>query len=135
METGIHDAEPFDADHRKNDIQNKDAQESGSIENTFAEPVDRAVETASSPLALTAIEVILDFRTLDQNRDGEITAVELIDGLRSNRQLASKYGLSDDVLDESEIRERYELTFGSIDYNHSRTVKVRTPHMHHRVLC
>jgi hypothetical protein len=86
--------------------------------------VDSAVKSASPPAALTPIDVILDFKTIDQNHDGEISAVEFIDGLRSNRQLAAKYGLSDDILNENGTREKYEMAFGSIDYNHSDTVNV-----------
>jgi hypothetical protein len=74
----------------------------------------------------TPIDVICDFKTIDLDKNGEITAVEFIDGLRSNRQLASKFGLSDDILNESGTREKYELTFGTIDYNHSATVNVLT---------
>ena len=76
------------------------------------------------PQPLEPIDVVLDFKTLDQDGNGEITAMEFIDGLRSNRQLASKFGLSDDILNENGIRAKYELAFGIIDYNHSETVNV-----------
>ena len=72
----------------------------------------------------TPIDVILDFKTLDQDRNGEISAGEFINGLRSNRQLASKFGLSDDILNENGTRAKYELAFGSIDHNHAETVNV-----------
>ncbi len=74
-------------------------------------------------IGCTPMDVILDFMVLDQNRDGEITAVEFIDGLRSNRQLASKFGLSDYFIDDG-TRTKHELIFGSIDYNQSETVNV-----------
>ncbi len=70
------------------------------------------------------IEVILDFQILDQNKNGEITVAEFIDGLRYNRQLASKFGLSDDVLDEGKARAKYELISGSVDNKHPETVNV-----------
>ncbi len=72
----------------------------------------------------TAIDVIRDFRTLDRDRNGEITAVEFIHGIRSNPQLASKFGLSEDILSENGTRAKYELKFGSIDHNHTETVNV-----------
>jgi hypothetical protein len=81
-------------------------------------------DAPSSHIGCTPIDVILDFKILDQNKDGEITAVEFIDGLRSNRQLASKFGLSDDCMNDDGTRTKYELIFGSIDYNHSETVNV-----------
>jgi hypothetical protein len=84
------------------------------------------MKSSPPPAALTPIDVILDFKTIDQNHDGEISAVEFIDGLRSNRQLAAKYGLSDDILNENGTRAKYDLAFGSIDYNHSETVNVRS---------
>ncbi len=98
-------------------------QQSEELVNT-AEPGKCGASSASPSNACTLIDVILDFKTLDQDRNGEISAVEFIDGLRSNRQLASKFGLSDDILKENGTREKYELTFGSIDYNHSETVNV-----------
>jgi hypothetical protein len=90
-------------------------EQSGTLQNTQA---------SGAASGCTPMDVILDFKILDQNKDGEITAVEFIDGLRSNRQLASKFGLSDDILDEIGTRTKYELIFGSIDYNHSETVNV-----------
>ncbi len=95
-------------------------------------PVNGNLKNQSTPLntaafishAISPIDVILDFKTLDQNSDGEITAVEFIDGLRANRQLAAKFGLADDILDENGTREKYELKFGTIDYNRSETVNV-----------
>jgi hypothetical protein len=93
-------------------------------------PVDNiTVESSAPPAAMTAIEVIFDFKTLDQNHDGEISAVEFMDGLRSNRQLASKFGLSDDILNEDGTRAKYELTFGSIDHNQHQSVNVIPPHL------
>ena len=80
-------------------------------------------DAPSSHIGCTPIDVILDFKILDQNKDGEITAVEFIDGLRSNRQLASKFGLSDYFIDDG-TRTKHELIFGSIDYNQSETVNV-----------
>ncbi len=87
----------------------------------ISEPMKDFVAPASS---CTPIDVILDFKSLDQDQSGEITAVEFIDGLRSNRQLAAKFGLTDNILSENGTREKYELTFGNIDYNHTATVNV-----------
>ncbi len=98
-------------------------------------PFVDAVNSPPPPAALTAIDIIFDFKTLDQNQDGEISAVEFIDGLRSQRHLASKFGLSDDVLNENGTRTKYELTFGSIDYNHSETVNVILLPLLNKQLC
>jgi hypothetical protein len=88
-----------------------------------SETLNSFVAPASS---CTPTDVILGFKTLDQDRNGEITAVEFIDGLLSNQQLASKFGLHDDILNEYETRAKYELTFGKMDYNHSGTLDVLT---------
>jgi hypothetical protein len=98
--------------------------QSRTIEFTSVAPPNGRTSTLATTNGCTPIDVILDFKILDQNKDGEITAVEFIDGLRSNRQLALKFGLSDNILDENGTRTRYELIFGSIDYNHSETVHV-----------
>jgi hypothetical protein len=95
-------------------------------EGNTSDLIKGAVMSASPSNGCTAIDVIIDFRTLDQNKNGEITALEFMDGLRSNRQLASKFGLSDDILEENGTREKYELKFGIIDIDHSKTVNVRT---------
>lgn len=84
---------------------------------------------ASPTPTYSPIDVILDFKTLDQNRDGAITAVEFVDGLRSNPQLALKFGLADDVLNAKETREKYDLKFRTIDYNHSDIVNVMPFHL------
>jgi hypothetical protein len=99
-------------------------EQSETIENTSVAPANGCTPIHATPNGCTPIDVILDFKSLDQNKDGEITAAEFIDGLRSNRQLALKFGLSDNILDEKKTRTRYELIFGSIDYNHSETVHV-----------
>ena len=104
-------------------FQETSALESGEFGDA-ADPVDRAV---SPPVSLTPMDVILDFKALDQDHNGEISAIEFMDGLRSNRLLATKFGLSDDILEENGTRARYELTFGTIAYDHNEIVDVKLP--------
>jgi hypothetical protein len=73
---------------------------------------------------LPAPEVVKDFEALDVNKDGEISANEFIDGLRSNEELAKKFGLSSDSLREDGSRQAYEIRFESIDTNSTKTVDV-----------
>jgi hypothetical protein len=102
-----------------------DRQHSEELGNTPDTDVPRPPDTdvPKPQIGNTAMDVVLDFKVLDQNKDGEITAAEFIDGLRSNRQLASKFGLSEDFIDDG-TRTKYELIFGCIDYNQSETVNV-----------
>lgn len=105
-------------------------------EQAYADTVKSTPSPAALPPAtLTAIEVVLDFKTLDQNQDGEISAVEFIDGLRSQPHLASRFGLSDDILNDNGTRTKYELTFRIIDYNHSETVNVIPLPSRNELLC
>jgi Ca2+-binding EF-hand superfamily protein len=73
---------------------------------------------------LPASEVVKDFEALDINKDGEISAIEFIDGLRSNEELAKKFGLSSDILSEFGDRKAYEVRFGSMDTNSTKSVDV-----------
>ena len=73
---------------------------------------------------IPAAEIVKDFEARDLNKDGEISANEFIDGLRSNEELAKKFGLSSDVLNDYGTRQEYEIRFEKIDSNSSKTVDV-----------
>ena len=87
-----------------------------------------ALMSPASAKRCTPRDVILDFRSLDADRNGEISAKEFIDGLARNPQLASKLGLADAVLHrDAESRGgagAYERAFLSIDRDRSGTVDV-----------
>ena len=73
----------------------------------------------------TAIDVIMSFRTLDTDKDGQISNIEFVQGLKSNWDLAQKFGLSESIYQEQTTRDKYDLVFGQIDYNNSKTINVR----------
>ena len=73
---------------------------------------------------MTAYEVVDAFITLDQDKDGQITNKEFVDALKENPQIAEKFGLEQSLVLEEVPRERYDLVFGQIDYDHSQTVDV-----------
>jgi hypothetical protein len=52
--------------------------------------------------------------------------VEFIHALRNDGQLASKFGLSDDVLHEKGSHEKYDQIFKTIDYNQKNALNVRS---------
>jgi len=69
---------------------------------------------------LTALEVINIFKTLDLNGDGEISHAEFIRGCKSNPSIAEKLGMPAGA--QSQNNRSYQLAFGKIDHDHSKTI-------------
>ena len=74
--------------------------------------------------SMNALEVIDCFIALDQDKDGKINNVEFIQGLKSNWQIAQKFGLEQNMVLDDVPREKYDLVFGQIDNDHSKSVDV-----------
>ena len=80
---------------------------------------------ATAPASsMSAYDVIESFITLDQDKDGQINNVEFIEGLKSNWQIAQKFGLDQNVVLDDVPREKYDLVFGQIDHDHSKSIDV-----------
>jgi hypothetical protein len=81
---------------------------------------------ADAPVHISPQEVINDFKIFDSNTNGEISAAEFIHALRNDGQLASKFGLSDDVLHENGSSKKYKQIFKAIDYDRKHALNVRS---------
>jgi hypothetical protein len=79
---------------------------------------------ADAPVHISPQEVINDFKIFDSNTNGEISAAEFIHALRNDGQLASKFGLSDDVLHENGSSKKYKQIFKAIDYDRKHALNV-----------
>jgi len=80
-----------------------------------------AITYTSAP-KLTALELINIFKTLDLNGDGEVSHAEFVKGLRKNPTIAEKLGMPTDIRAEDGTRESYQLAFGQIDNNDSKSI-------------
>ena len=80
--------------------------------------------SAGPAKTMTAYEVIDAFVTLDQDKDGQVTNTEFVDGLKANWQIAQKFGLEQNLVLEDVSREKYDLVFGQVDYDNSKTIDV-----------
>jgi len=78
----------------------------------------------SNGFYLPADEVYEIFAALDANGDGEISHAELIKGLKSNPMVASKLGMPSNIRAEDGTRESYQLAFGKIDNDGSKSIDV-----------
>jgi hypothetical protein len=83
-----------------------------------------AAAAAGPAKSMTAFEVIDCFIVLDQDRNGEISHAEFIQGLKSNSQLAQKFGLEQNFELEDVTKEKYDLVFGQIDNDASKSINV-----------
>jgi len=72
--------------------------------------------------AMTALEVINIFKTLDINGDGEVSHAEFIKGLKLNPSIAEKLGMPTEIRAEDGTRGSYQLAFGQIDNDGSKTI-------------
>ena len=63
------------------------------------------------------------FETLDKNGDGSITHAEFIVGLKKNPWVAEKLGMPSHVRQEDGSRESYQLSFGKIDKDSSKSIE------------
>jgi hypothetical protein len=75
--------------------------------------------------SMTPFEVIDSFIVLDQDRDGQVSNVEFIQGLKSNWQIAQKFGLERNIVLDDVPQEKYDLVFGQIDNDGSKSINVR----------
>jgi hypothetical protein len=75
--------------------------------------------------SITASEIIDCFIIMDHNRDGKVSNVEFDEALKSDSQLAQKFGLHW-TPDESPILtlQKNDLLFGQIDYDRSKSIDV-----------
>ena len=64
------------------------------------------------------------FAALDQNGDGSITQAEMIRGLKQHPWAASKLGMPSHIRQEDQTRNRYQLAFGSMDSDESKTIEL-----------
>jgi len=85
-------------------------------------PPTAAAKAPGGAAKLTALEVINMFKTLDINGDGEVTHVEFLKGLKINPSIADKLGMPKDVRAEDGTRDSYQLAFGQIDNDGSKTI-------------
>jgi hypothetical protein len=92
----------------------------------FSDLESGLLDRAYAPVHISPQEVINDFKIFDSNTNGEISAAEFIHALRKDGQLASKFGLSDDVLHENGSHEKYDQIFKAIDYNQKDALNVRS---------
>jgi hypothetical protein len=76
-------------------------------------------------MTMTPFEVIDSFIVLDVDRNGQLTHEEFIQGLKANRQIAQKFGLDQNVVLEDVSKEKYDLVFGQIDNDSTKTISVR----------
>jgi hypothetical protein len=65
------------------------------------------------------------FNTLDKNGDGKITHAEFIIGLKRHAWIAEKLGMPAHVRQEDGSRETYQLSFGMIDNDNSKTIEFK----------
>ena len=80
-----------------------------------------AITYTSAP-QLTALELINIFKTLDANGDGEVSHVEFLKGLKKHPTIAEKLGMPTDIRAEDGTRDSYQLAFGQIDNNDSKSI-------------
>jgi hypothetical protein len=72
---------------------------------------------------LTFLEIKEIFATLDKNGDGDITHAEFITGMKKNPWVATKLGMPTNVRQEDGTRESYQLSFGKIDNDNSKSIQ------------
>ena len=82
------------------------------------------VEPVGSAFCLPEQEAHEIFAVLDRNGDGVIPHAELIRGLRENAQLSSKLGMPSHIRAEDGTRTAYQLAFGMMDTDDSKTISV-----------
>jgi Ca2+-binding EF-hand superfamily protein len=85
-----------------------------------------ATNLSSEPrtFSMSASEVIESFITLDEDKDGLISNVEFIEGLKSNWHIAQKFGLDQNTVMDNVQQKKYNLVFGQIDTDHSKSIDV-----------
>ncbi|KAJ1487616.1 hypothetical protein T484DRAFT_2207523 [Baffinella frigidus] len=71
---------------------------------------------------LTREEAEAVFAALDTNADGAISQIEFVKGLRKNSALAMLLHLPTHIEQESESRTIFQLAFGSMDKDDSKTI-------------
>jgi len=64
------------------------------------------------------------FAALDKNGDGSITQAEMIRGLKQHPWAASKLGMPSHIRQEDQTRSCYQLAFGSMDSDESKTIEL-----------
>ena len=92
----------------------------------FSDLESGLLDKACAPVQIPPQEVIFDFKIFDSNTNGEISSMEFVDALRNDGRLASKFGLSDDVLHENGSLEKYDQIFRAIDYDQKQALNVRS---------
>jgi hypothetical protein len=94
--------------------------------NPAAPPPPPAGAASVGPaMTMTPFEVIDSFIVLDVDRNGQLTHEEFIQGLKANRQIAEKFVLDQNVVLEDVSKEKYDLVFGQIDNDSTKTISVR----------
>ena len=68
------------------------------------------------------IELQRIFQTLDANGNGTISHAEFIVGLKANADIAEVMGMPREVRQEDGTREKYQLTFGKMDFDSSKNI-------------
>jgi hypothetical protein len=75
-------------------------------------------------IPISAVEVVTIFRKLDRQGNGEISIAEFISGLKASPDSAEKFGMPEEIRKESDARDTYELAFGKLDVQISKSVSV-----------
>ena len=91
-----------------------------------APPTPPAPPASGPAKSMTAFEVIDSFIVLDQDKDGHISHDEFIAGLKANWQIAEKFGLERNMVLDDVPQEKYDLVFGQIDNDSSKSIDVCT---------
>ena len=91
----------------------------------IAPPILAAPPASGPAQSMTAYEVIDSFIALDQDKDGHISHDEFIAGLKANWQIAEKFGLARNAVLDDVPQEKYDLVFGQIDNDSSKSIDVR----------
>jgi hypothetical protein len=84
--------------------------------------------------SMTPFEVMDCFIVLDQDRDGEVSNTEFIQGLKSNSLLAQKFGLEQTSALNDDSKQKYDLVFGQFDNDTSKSINVCSLSMFTRFL-
>ncbi len=95
----------------------------GSIAITRRPVSNEATKQVTKP-ALSLEDLQNIFATLDKNHDGQISHIEFIRGLKQNPWIADKLDMPDHIQQEDGTRDRYQLSFGEIDADDSKTISL-----------
>jgi len=82
--------------------------------------VDKAGPSDQSPSFEELAEI---FKALDRNNDGRISHAEFITGLKRNPSIAERLGLPAHIQQEDGTRDTYQLFFGKIDLDDSKSLE------------